>query len=662
MFRIARAPRHRELRTVCCIVFYLFAISVLGSGRGGVMMAHGADSQVDSGAVELSEPLRARCLAILRAGLAGEAFWPAMHAAEALSDSGYGAEVRERLWPLLPVEKDDQRRCGLSRELVRAGDRHALGGLFEVLAKHDTHGHTHAAESLYKIADVGDGRLLRELYRTTPDPRRRLMAAAALARCGNADTLRWIRSQVSADEPESRKIAAWILARLGAASDVAALVKARDAETDPVTKAYQDHALAALGDASGRDGLARNLVDKNDEVRTYANELVGHIRLGSLREQLIKNLEDPFSDVRIRAAQSLLAFSRPASKPPDGFSRDVFPASKSNPRYSEGAVAVLRDGSLLYATTEFQGSGSDFARARIVARKSVDGGQNWDDARILQENVGKRNVMSVSWLRPSPPQRDQHPLLMFYLQKDGFKDLHVFVRESNDEGQEFGPARPVTSQPGYHVMNNDRVVRLSTGRLLCPIASTADVEQENQFRSSCVISDDGGKTWRHGRGSVDQPKRGAMEPEVIELEDGRVLMIVRTQLGYIAAATSADGGETWAEPATWNVRSPESPATLRRVPATGHLLLIWNDRFDAGAGHGGKRNPLSAAVSSDEGRTWSPPMSLENSPGQQYAYTSVTLHQDRVLMTYYVSDDKTGWISSRFRSLPVSSLTSGLAP
>ena len=36
-----------------------------------------------------------------------------------------------------------------------------------------------------------------------------------------------------------------------------------------------------------------------------------------------------------------------------------------------------------------------------------------------------------------------------------------------------------------------------------------------------------------------------------------------------------------------------------------------------------------------------------------YAYTSMLFHRDRVLLSYYVSDEKTGRISSRFRSLPV---------
>ncbi len=73
-----------------------------------------------------------------------------------------------------------------------------------------------------------------------------------------------------------------------------------------------------------------------------------------------------------------------------------------------------------------------------------------------------------------------------------------------------------------------------------------------------------------------------MEPEVIELIDGRVMMIVRTQLGYIANSYSSDGGDTWSEPGRLSVQAPEAPATLRRIPATGDLLLIWNNTFKEG--------------------------------------------------------------------------------
>ncbi|HTN02138.1 MAG TPA: hypothetical protein VL132_09685, partial [Planctomycetaceae bacterium] len=58
---------------------------------------------------------------VLRDGFKSDEFWPSMHAAEGLTVAGYGAEVRQALPARIPAETDDQRKCGLARELVRAG-------------------------------------------------------------------------------------------------------------------------------------------------------------------------------------------------------------------------------------------------------------------------------------------------------------------------------------------------------------------------------------------------------------------------------------------------------------------------------------------------------------------------------------------------------------
>jgi sialidase-1 len=101
------------------------------------------------------------------------------------------------------------------------------------------------------------------------------------------------------------------------------------------------------------------------------------------------------------------------------------------------------------------------------------------------------------------------------------------------------------------------------------------------------------------------------------------------------------------------VQAPEAPATVRRIPATGDLLLIWNNTYTPGAGHGGRRTPLTAAVSSDEGRSWKHIRNLQTDPHETYAYVSLTFLGGRALMSYYVADESTGRISSRFRSVPI---------
>lgn len=616
-------------------------------------VAHAEDAAVRE-PIELDAATRERCLAVLRDGLRGDDFWPAMHAAEGLSVAGFGAEVRAALVSRLASETDDQRRCGLARELVRAGELRCVRVMLEILAGADPYGHIHAAESLFKVGELGDGAPLRGAFHAAASPRLHVMSAAALARGGNRQAQEALRARLEDSDPEIARTAAWVLARVGDSTDIAALRDCRDTAVDPLTKAYYEHALAALGDPEGLAALVGNLSHSDRAVRTYAGEFAVDAWATAAREPLVERLDDPHADAAIRAAHALLALAQ--SPPPDrdaDHSAIVYEATNVNPRYTEGSIVRLDDGALLYATTEFGGDGNDFATAHIVARTSSDGGRTWGPQRILQENTGRQNVMSVTLRRLALPA-PEGTLALFYLQKNSVTDLRMFVRFSTDEAATFGEPVLVTGDPGYHVVNNDRVTQLSTGRLVVPASSTADVQQENHFVSHCYLSDDGGRTWRAGTGRIDLPQRGAMEPEVIELAGGRLMMILRTQLGHIAAGYSDDGGDTWSEARSLGVVAPEAPATIRRIPATGDLLLIWNNTYVAGAGHGGPRTPLTSAVSSDEGRTWRHIRNLEPDAARTYAYTSVLFVQDRALLTYWDNRLGTTRYSSRFRSLPVS--------
>jgi sialidase-1 len=618
-----------------------------------VLLLPNAESFGQSGAassgrtIKLTDVVKARCVEVLTQGLHSDEFWPSIHAAEGLTLGGHGDVVRKHLTPKLATQLDDQQRCGVSRELIRAGDRQKRSIMLEILAGKDDFGHIHSAESLYKVEEIGDGVAMRRAFEQTKNLRLRVMAAAALGRCGNHEAMTFIRSILDHDDPEIYKLGAWVLGRIGSVDDISLLKKHRSKCPDELTRAYFDNSLAALGDEGGLAVLAESLTSDDPAVRTYAATFAGDARAVGVADALTKMLDDPYADARYRAAQSLLFLSRPA-----GLSRTsdvstlLWKATKKNPRYTEGSIVELDDGSLLFAVTEFQDSDSDFAKAHIVGRVSRDGGQTWGAPRELQKNTGGMNVMSVTL------RRIGSGISMFYLQKNDVNDLDMFVRTSGDEGKTFGEATLVTADAGYHVINNDRVTQLASGRLLVPAASTADVKTVNHFVSHCYISDDAGKTWRNGKGQVDAPKRGAMEPEVVELNDGRILMIVRTQLGYIGKSYSYDGGETWSKLESLGVRAPEAPSKLRRIPSTGDLVLIFNDTFTPGAGHGGKRTPLTAAISSDEGLTWKNVGNFESDASKTFSYTSLTFVRDRAVMSYWESGEGRQ-LSCRFRSIPV---------
>lgn len=262
--------------------------------------------------IELDASTKNKCLAVLREGLASDQFWPSIHAAEALTLAGHGAEVRRHLEPKLKTEKDDQKRCGLSRELVRAGAKPKSAVMLGILKGADTHGHVHAAESLYKVGWMGDAAPLRAAFAQTGNMTLRLMAAGALVKHErDANALAFLRDRMRAEkDPEVFRIVAWLLGRIGGKADIG-LIRARmkDAPNANV-KAYLNNAMAALGDTAGQAALVSNLTSGDPGLRVYAAVFAGEAGMTAVKLQLIALLKDDTLDVRIRAAQSLLVLSR----------------------------------------------------------------------------------------------------------------------------------------------------------------------------------------------------------------------------------------------------------------------------------------------------------------------------------------------------------------
>ncbi|MCC9605555.1 HEAT repeat domain-containing protein [Blastopirellula sp. JC732] len=253
----------------------------------------------------LSPETRNRCMQTLRDGLTSDQFWPSMHAAEALTLAGYGEEVRSALTPKLPNVQDAQHRCGVARELFRAGDESAVATLWEVLGSDDPYGHNHACESLFKIRQMGDGKLLRQHLADETLPIKQLLAAAALAQHGDSEAKLRIHDFLIGDDDNMARLAAWTMAVSGDSSDLAALRERAKSITNPQHLVYFHAALARFGDADGKTALQADLKHEDPMVRVYAAEFCGHSNISAALPVLTELLEDENLDVRIRAAQAL---------------------------------------------------------------------------------------------------------------------------------------------------------------------------------------------------------------------------------------------------------------------------------------------------------------------------------------------------------------------
>ena len=209
--------------------------------------------------------------------------------------------------------------------------------------------------------------------------------------------------------------------------------------------------------------------------------------------------------------------------------------------------------------------------------------------------------------------------------------------------------------------NNDRVIQLRSGRLVVPAAwhrnRKADIAKNDysglDSRAIAIffLSDDAGRTWRESKDWWALPVRsgsGLQEPGVVELKDGRLQAYCRTDVGCHYEMVSEDGGDTWTAPRPSVFLAPCSPLSIKRIPATGDLLAVWND-YDSRWGDGsreadacGGRNPLALAVSQDEGQTWTYRKLAENDPDRGFCYTAIHGVKDAVLLAYCCGQRRTG--------------------
>lgn len=312
-----------------------------------------------------------------------------------------------------------------------------------------------------------------------------------------------------------------------------------------------------------------------------------------------------------------------------------------NTRNSEGAFIELHDGRLMFAYTRFvAGCGGDHDAAEIAARFSTDGGMTWssNDTTVVNNNAGL-NVMCVSLCRL------EEELLLFHLQKNALSDCKPVVRRSEDEGASWsGPAEIITDEIGYFILINDRIVVSTSGRLIAPVASHGlkwVSTTGSPGLSTCYLSDDGGYSWRRSRSTAsiegDPTGAGLQEPGIVQLHNDRLLMFNRTSLGSQYLCHSDDDGDTWSTAIPSEIRSPLSPASIKRIPSTGDLLLVWNDNYEPSHRGAGRRSPLVTAISTDEGRTWTHCRVVESDPHGHFCYTAIHFipgKPERVLLSY----------------------------
>lgn len=211
----------------------------------------------------------------------------------------------------------------------------------------------------------------------------------------------------------------------------------------------------------------------------------------------------------------------------------------------------------------------------------------------------------------------------------------LFCVRSSDGGRTWTAPRLLLSGCNANFFG---FIQTSTGRLVVSVPHL--VSDPGRWVSCSVYSDDEGRTWARsnwidlgGHGDHD----GAMEPAVVELRDGRLLMLIRTALGSFWQACSDDQGRTWRTIRPLAIDASSAPGALVKL-RSGRLVLAWNrlkpsdggeitmehDKQKAEFPAPNHRRELSLATSEDDAKTWSEFVVIaRQSSGGQFSYPYV---------------------------------------
>jgi len=210
---------------------------------------------------------------------------------------------------------------------------------------------------------------------------------------------------------------------------------------------------------------------------------------------------------------------------------------------------------------------------------------------------------------------------------------------SYDRGRSWkGPFRlPLFGQPGI-ASRTDYIVN---GPDDCFVFLTASKTNGREGRPILVRTVDGGKTWKLVSLIGPEPAGFSIMPSSLRLSTHELLTTVRCE-----SARGEERGnriEVWHSPdngLSWSLRSELFQHKVSDNPP--HMIRLADGRLCVTYGRRAPPLGIYAAFSTDEGKTWSEPLTLrDDGASSDLGYTRTVQRRDGRIVTVYYYHDKT---------------------
>lgn len=164
-------------------------------------------------------------------------------------------------------------------------------------------------------------------------------------------------------------------------------------------------------------------------------------------------------------------------------------------------------------------------------------------------------------------------------------------------------------------------------------------DKDQNCIAGIMISTDECRTWIQGpefemdkKEIANNAINGLDEPAIINCPDGSLYILFRTGFDRLYESRSSDNGKTWTKPAPSLLISHNAPAALCAIAGERPgILAVWNNSKTS-------RWPLSAAMSFDNGRSWTSPRVIAEYPGYQSSYPGCIQAADGTIVVVWHQD------------------------
>ncbi len=288
----------------------------------------------------------------------------------------------------------------------------------------------------------------------------------------------------------------------------------------------------------------------------------------------------------------------------------VYKGSPPDHCVCDQALRVVPDGS--WAIVFMTGGDHEPRKANYIAMcRSTDHGRTWGKKRPVLRYKDRGCLLSEVIVC------DDEVRVMAVTHGGRFEDWRNYVLISSDSGKTWARPLPFEPLPRRTFVRN--LYRASWGEWILPYQryptkgdpSVSPLTDKTHRRgvNGVLISDDKGKTWT--RSNEIGPTPGWVENNVVELRDGRMVMLIRADgKGYLLRSESKDRGRTWSPPEPADIPNPGSKFRLHRL-RRGRIVLIHN-----ACGKPGRRNPMALWASDDDMKSWAYKRVVIDFPGQ----------------------------------------------